>query len=856
MISVDVLNTYDSSLSVWNYTTMERVCTLSYSNSLPPLHVDIHPSGHTLLVTFSSRLRVYYLLYDSIQLLSETNIVRASQAKFSRGGNLHAAVCQKHLLIFSTFGNINRPLECHCSGNITCCEWSYDDLSLFTADTSGTISRWDMTSARGNDEQNIRTSKEFILPHGTCTAVAVSCQHLIAAYTINNTTRLFYWKDHERHFGNTSYCHETIDILSVHGTITDLKMDENEQIFAATTRGSILVYASVGGHLQMQAVHPLHDGAITSLALYSTGIVSSGIDGSIFLSNNSMETLPLLSTNVVLVSCTYLIENQLETNALTCKIDQLESKGTLDLLTLEKKTNMVLVKVQDQLEKSQSGRISDCCTLTEKIDRLSKKSKETIESLSKTHTSDLLLNLSHFQDNMKKNQVEMKELYSHINELQDNIIDNGYEAEEEQSCLKEQMTQELNIILMKHKKEKEIHLKEKKEMERTYLCTLAQEEGDSSHQLGTLQGKNTLQHTNNEKNEKTNMGQMALLQQQINVLKETIEEKDILLHTVKNMAKNDTDLVEKLGVRKNELEREVEAEKKRTADLLQQCTDYAQNISDLKHSVLISKQQVMIVQGRIEPQEEENTRLNNQLIDVRMENQEYELKFDCSENERKEKLKKMIFLDKKVRKAEKHSTYLHSILSSCALQLDDLLALPCLLPHGDTRLVRGHVKELGEFIKRQVSATDFAESREEHVRVVHELLRQKSTMSSSMKSLQRRLLREQGTKEAIVRKTSTKSSHMIEEMNQLRHQNHTLLLQIQKSVPVSIPRPSGTISKSGAEALKRRPQSATLRKILRPRSAIGPSRNILNQELPLPTGSGVMRPKSALMHRTIKKGRT
>jgi cilia- and flagella-associated protein 57 len=94
----------DKSVRLWNYRTHICIDALTFKNDAQrPLCVDIHPSGHLILIGFSGRLHLYHVRIDALRYSREILVKGARMAKFSGHGGLIAVACSRRLEVYRTY---------------------------------------------------------------------------------------------------------------------------------------------------------------------------------------------------------------------------------------------------------------------------------------------------------------------------------------------------------------------------------------------------------------------------------------------------------------------------------------------------------------------------------------------------------------------------------------------------------------------------------------------------------------------------------------------------------------------------------------------------------------------------------
>lgn len=100
----------DAAVHVWNQMDCHE-CFISHAlEQQTPLSIDIHPAGSELLVTFSSKLQIFFVLHDSLRLAFEMPQKQLSLAQYSPSGALFAAVhaTNKAVFVYRSLSRVQR----------------------------------------------------------------------------------------------------------------------------------------------------------------------------------------------------------------------------------------------------------------------------------------------------------------------------------------------------------------------------------------------------------------------------------------------------------------------------------------------------------------------------------------------------------------------------------------------------------------------------------------------------------------------------------------------------------------------------------------------------------------------------
>ena len=150
---------YDKTVRVWNYLTGHcEYCKIileekdnNEEKELNILSVAIHPNGYYIAISDLEMIRFFHLCYKELrfynndQIASEPNKANCTMLKFSNGGHLLAALCDKKIYIIRSFSRetvkiINTP---H-SGNIVSIFFHPSDNFIYSCGTDGFIVQYNL----------------------------------------------------------------------------------------------------------------------------------------------------------------------------------------------------------------------------------------------------------------------------------------------------------------------------------------------------------------------------------------------------------------------------------------------------------------------------------------------------------------------------------------------------------------------------------------------------------------------------------------------------------------------------------------------------------------------------------------
>ncbi|XP_068598729.1 cilia- and flagella-associated protein 57 [Brachionichthys hirsutus] len=165
----------DRSVRIWNYETKTLELCKEFQEEAHS--VALHPTGFSVLVGFSDKLRLMHLLVDDIRTFQEFSVRGCRECAFSRGGHMFAAADGTVIHIYSVTSLENvLNLKGH-NGKVRGIEWSRDDSRLVSCGMDGAVYEW--------NTQTAKLESESVLKSCSYTGVAFSsdCKTILAVGT-------------------------------------------------------------------------------------------------------------------------------------------------------------------------------------------------------------------------------------------------------------------------------------------------------------------------------------------------------------------------------------------------------------------------------------------------------------------------------------------------------------------------------------------------------------------------------------------------------------------------------------------------------------------------------------------------
>ncbi|KAG7387696.1 Cilia- and flagella-associated protein 57 [Phytophthora pseudosyringae] len=181
----------DAAVHVWSQTDCHECFIAHPLEQQTPLSVDVHPAGSELLVTFSSKLQIFFVLQDSLRLGFEMPQKQLSLAQYSPSGGLFAAVHATNKAVFVYRGLSRVQREPQLVGvfrdfrdTVELFRWAVHDSSFFAVDAAGELRHCQLRWQSGGD------AEDLIGTHSI--AQTLSPDNVVVAFTSSGM-------DHESH---------------------------------------------------------------------------------------------------------------------------------------------------------------------------------------------------------------------------------------------------------------------------------------------------------------------------------------------------------------------------------------------------------------------------------------------------------------------------------------------------------------------------------------------------------------------------------------------------------------------------------------------------------------------------------
>ncbi|KAL4172279.1 hypothetical protein KRP22_007443 [Phytophthora ramorum] len=152
----------DAAVHVWSQTDCHECLVVHLLEQQAPLSLDLHPAGSELLVTFPSKLQVFFVLQNSLRLAFEMPQKQLSLAQYSPSGALFAAVHATNKAVFVYRGLSRVQREPQLVGvfrdfrdTVELFRWSVHDSSFFAVDAAGELRHCQLRWQAGGEVEDL-----------------------------------------------------------------------------------------------------------------------------------------------------------------------------------------------------------------------------------------------------------------------------------------------------------------------------------------------------------------------------------------------------------------------------------------------------------------------------------------------------------------------------------------------------------------------------------------------------------------------------------------------------------------------------------------------------------------------------
>ncbi|ETM51514.1 hypothetical protein L914_04652 [Phytophthora nicotianae] len=172
----------DAAVHVWSQTDCHECFIAHPLEQQAPLSVDMHPSGSELLMTFSSKLQIFFVLQDSLRLGFEMPQKQLSLTQYSPSGALFAAVhaTNKTVFVYRSLCRVQREPQLvgifrDFRETIEFFRWGVHDNSFFAVDAVGELRHCQLRWQAGGEVEDLVETQSV--------AQKLSPENQVAAFT-------------------------------------------------------------------------------------------------------------------------------------------------------------------------------------------------------------------------------------------------------------------------------------------------------------------------------------------------------------------------------------------------------------------------------------------------------------------------------------------------------------------------------------------------------------------------------------------------------------------------------------------------------------------------------------------------
>ncbi|KAG7395876.1 hypothetical protein PHYBOEH_003080 [Phytophthora boehmeriae] len=173
----------DAAVHVWNQMDCHE-CFIAHPLEQTPLSLDVHPAGAELLLTFASKIQIFFMLQDSLRLAFETQQKQLSLAQYNSNGAFFAAVhaTNKDIFVYRGFSRVQREPQLvgifhDFRDSIASFRWTVSDNSFFAVDAGGELRLCQLHWQAGGEVEDLVITHgvtQTLAPNNTVVAFASS----------------------------------------------------------------------------------------------------------------------------------------------------------------------------------------------------------------------------------------------------------------------------------------------------------------------------------------------------------------------------------------------------------------------------------------------------------------------------------------------------------------------------------------------------------------------------------------------------------------------------------------------------------------------------------------------------------
>ncbi|XP_034550436.1 cilia- and flagella-associated protein 57 isoform X2 [Notolabrus celidotus] len=725
----------DHSVRIWNYET--KVLELYKEFQEEAYSVALHPTGLSILVGFSDKLRLMNLLIDDIRTFKEFTVRGCRECAFSHGGHMFAAVNGNviHIYLVLSFENIIN-LKGH-NGKVHGIEWSRDDSRLVSCGVDGAVYEW-----------NIQTGKresESVLKSCSYTGVAFSsdCKTILAVGT-DFTLKEIQDCQVLREVPGDEVAHTAVAVSH-----------SGRAVFTGTSSGTIRAIKYPLPIQKEWIMYQAHCGPVTKMVItFDEQFLLTVSEDSCLLMWKIIDkegralrsNRQIIHTEEILVTRSDLEEKNQNMLELRMRLEELQMENEYQLRLKDINYNEKIKELSDKF----TLQIESLKTMQQgmrmEMDKREHKHQESSRGVSLTHSKELTdLELScsqkliveheRFQDLQQKYDRMQEDYQTQLKAAEDSRV----QALEEVTQLYEARLQEKTRHLAQCQEESQQRDRELKEM-------IRQTEEDQERMINDIQIKYERKvHTEQDTNTKLK-GETVHITQKVYTLQRQIDDKCSDINKMKKEQQRLVGLIRSLESDIEELKRQIAGHEKTNQDKL----------NELKKQTEPQLDDINEKTEQIHQLEEDLVQIDNSNTQLKVTVSDLRLKLKTRDKEMQKEVQK-------VKDLETHLQRLKSDLHKCVGFIQE----PKKLKDSVRTIYARYVPQPGE-----------AETKTVNEDVVQAIVQQRDHLEKTVSDLKTRLVKSAEDHERVYVKIMKENVTLITEINELRKELRLVRIQV------------------------------------------------------------------------------
>ncbi|XP_041837670.1 cilia- and flagella-associated protein 57 isoform X2 [Melanotaenia boesemani] len=586
----------DRSVRIWNYETREL--ELSKEFQVEAYSVALHPSGLSILVGFSDKLRLMNLIIDDIRTYKEFPVRGCRECAFSHGGHMFAAVNGNIIQIYSvtSFENILN-LKGH-NRTVSGIEWSQDDRKLVSCGMDGAVYEWSTQTGQRESE-----------------SVLKSCSYTDVSYSSSYKTILTVGTDLTlKEIQDSQVLREVPGDEVAH---TALAVSHSGRVvFTGTSSGTI---RAVKYPLPIQkewVVHQAHSGPVTKMVITYDDqfLLTVSEDGSLLISKITdkegrrlKSNRQMVHTEEILVTKADLEEKSQNMMELKMRLEELQMENEYQLRLKDMNYNDKLRQLSDKFmqEVESLKTAQQMKTEMEKRDHennensaeVATKHLKELKDLEQSYSRKLIMEHEKYQDLQLKHQRMQEDYEKHLKSAEERRS----QALEEITQLYEAKLQEKTRLLDQCQEDARQKILEFEEI----IKQMEEDEEKKIHALQIKYEKNLL----SERETNTSLkGRTGIITQKVNALQRQIDDRCSDVNKMKQERQSLLGLIRSLENDIEDLKRQISGHERTAQDKDSTISSLKKKNQELEKLKFILEFQMNELKNQIEPQQDEITK--------------------------------------------------------------------------------------------------------------------------------------------------------------------------------------------------------------------------------------------------------